>query len=83
VGTNNLPVLEPDTSQPPVSVQGIDLSIDVLGRFLCSTCYEAVGNGGPPVVIVGSGMFGAYAAGKIYRDGTNGNSAALRPIGRG
>jgi choline dehydrogenase-like flavoprotein len=73
VVANDLAVLKPDTSQPPVSVQRTDLSIDVLGRFLCSTWDEAVGNGGAPfdVVILGSGMFGAYAADKIYRDGTN------------
>jgi len=77
VVANDLAVLKPDTSQPTVSVQRTDLSIDVLGRFLCSTWDEAVGNGGAPfdVVIVGSGMFGAYAADKIYRDGTN---ASLR-----
>ena len=57
----------PDT----VEVQETAFSIDVLGRYLCSTYDEAVNNGGFPfdAIVIGAGMFGAYAAEKIYRQG--------------
>jgi hypothetical protein len=43
-------------------VQRTTLALDVLGRFICNTWDEAVGNGGAPfdVVILGEGMFGGY-----------------------
>jgi hypothetical protein len=55
--------------QPPPDVQRTTMSLDVLGRFVCSTWDEAVGNGGAPfdAVIVGAGMFGGYCADKISR----------------
>ncbi len=51
-------------------VQETTFSIDVLGRYICSTWDEAVSNGGlaPDVVVIGAGMFGAYFAEKMYRD---------------
>ncbi|MEA2791880.1 MAG: hypothetical protein QOG73_4286 [Acetobacteraceae bacterium] len=55
--------------QPPPDVQRTTMSLDVLGRFVCSTWDEAVGNGGAAfdAVIVGGGMFGGYCADKISR----------------
>lgn len=48
-------------------VQNTTLSIDAVGRYVCSTWDEATNNGGPPftVVIVGSGMYGGYLATKL------------------
>jgi hypothetical protein len=56
-----------------VEVQETSFSIDVLGRYLCNTLDEAVNNGGFPfdAVVIGAGMFGAYAAEKIYRAGND------------
>ena len=50
-------------------VQRTTLSLDVLGRFVCSTWDEAVNNGGAPfdVVILGAGMFGGYLADRLFR----------------
>src|SRR5207253_3668947 len=52
-----------------VEVQESSFSIDVLGRYVCSTWDEAVNNGGVAfdAVVIGAGMFGAYCAEKIYR----------------
>jgi choline dehydrogenase-like flavoprotein len=52
------------------------MSLDVLGRFICNTWDEAIGNGGDPfdAVIIGGGMFGGYCADKIFR------SEAGRPM---
>ncbi len=53
----------------PVSVQNTTLSLDVLGRFICNTWDEVTNNGGVQfdAIVIGSGMFGAYCAEKIYR----------------
>lgn len=55
-----------------VEVQETAFSVDVLGRYLCNTYDEAVNNGGFPfdAIVIGAGMFGAYAAEKIYRKGS-------------
>jgi choline dehydrogenase-like flavoprotein len=57
-----------ETNQP-VAVQETTFSVDVMGRFICNTWDEAVGNGGIAfdAVVIGAGMFGAYCAEKIYR----------------
>jgi len=57
----------PDT----VAIQNTRLSIDGLGRYLCSTWQEATENNGPPfdAVVIGSGMYGGYCASKIWRFG--------------
>ena len=62
--------------QPPPDVQRTTMSLDVLGRFICSTWDEAVNNGGAPfdAIIVGGGMFGGYCADKIAR------SSGARPL---
>jgi hypothetical protein len=63
-----LPYLRPDNTLA-VDFQDSEFTKDVIGRYVCSTFDEAINNGGPPfdVVVIGSGMFGAYAAEKIYR----------------
>ncbi len=62
-----LPKLIPDNQQ--VQVQNTTFSIDVLGRYTCSTWDEATANGGAPfaAVVIGAGMYGAYLAAKLYR----------------
>src|SRR6266849_2974875 len=54
-----------------VEVQETTFSIDVLGRYICNTYDEAVNNGGFPfdAIVIGAGMYGAYIAEKIYRQG--------------
>jgi hypothetical protein len=56
-----------ETNQP-VGVQETTFSVDVMGRFICNTWDEAVNNGGVAfdAVVIGTGMFGAYCAEKIY-----------------
>lgn len=56
-------------SQSSVDFQSTTFSIDALGRLICNTWDEATTNGGPPfdVVVIGSGMYGAYCATKINR----------------
>jgi 3-keto-disaccharide hydrolase/GMC oxidoreductase len=62
-----------------VEVQDTAFSLDVPGRYVCNTWDEAVNNGGFPfdVVVIGAGMYGAYIAEKIYRDGAAGNLRVL------
>ncbi|SEJ84167.1 hypothetical protein [Paraburkholderia diazotrophica] len=66
-------------SSIPVDIQDSEFTKDLLGHYLCSTYDEAVNNGGRPfdVVVIGAGMFGAYAADKIYRAGTDQNLRIL------
>jgi len=54
-----------------VEVQETTFSIDVLGRYICNTYDEAINNGGFPfdAIVIGGGMYGAYIAEKIYRQG--------------
>src|SRR5215469_9529026 len=61
-------------------VQQTTFSYDVLGRYICNNWQEikaAQGAGGYPfdVIVIGSGMYGAYCAEKLYRTGM---SSALR-----
>jgi hypothetical protein len=60
-------------------VQETTFSHDVLGRYICNTWDEAVNNGGAPfdAVVLGAGMFGAYCAQKIYRQGAASNKRVL------
>jgi choline dehydrogenase-like flavoprotein len=57
----------------PVAIQNTEFTSDVLGRFVCNTLDEAIGAGGRPfdAVVIGAGMFGAYAAEKLYREGND------------
>src|SRR5215217_7829255 len=54
-----------------VDVQETAFSLDVLGRWVCSSWAEVSANGGDPfdVVVIGAGMFGGYIADKLYRHG--------------
>src|SRR5258708_20678897 len=54
-----------------VEVQETTFSLDVLGRYICSTYDEAVNNGGFPfdAIVIGAGMYGSYFPEKIYRPG--------------
>jgi GMC oxidoreductase len=63
----------------PTIVQETTFSHDVLGRYICNTWDEAVNNGGAPfdAIVLGAGMFGAYCAQKIYRQGAASNKRVL------
>lgn len=63
----NTPILsgEPD-------VQRTSFSLDIMGRFLCNTYSKATTNADFDVVVIGSGMYGAYCAAKMSMDGTPG-----------
>jgi hypothetical protein len=73
-----LPYLRSDNSIN-VDIQDTEFAKDVLARYVCSTFDEAINNGGRPfdVVIIGAGMFGAYAAEKLYRQSENENLRIL------
>ena len=75
----NLPHLNTDPSLK-VGVQRTTLALDVLGRFVCNTLDEALNpdrEAQPPfdlsadfdAVVIGSGMYGAYCAARLYRNG--------------
>jgi choline dehydrogenase-like flavoprotein len=51
------------------TLQHTSLSVDAVGRHVCSTWHEATASGGPPftTVVVGAGMYGAYFAAKLAR----------------
>ena len=49
-------------------VQRTSFSLDIMGRFICNTFSEATTNADFDVIVIGSGMYGAYCASKIYRD---------------
>ena len=73
-----LSYLRPDNSLP-VDIQDTEFTDDLVGRYICSTFDEAINNGGEPfdVVVIGAGMFGAYAAEKIYRKSADQNLRIL------
>jgi choline dehydrogenase-like flavoprotein len=66
---SDLPMLVPGDRS--VEVQRTSLSLDAVGRYLCSTWDEAMGNGGAPfdVVVVGAGMYGGHLAARAWRLG--------------
>ncbi len=47
-------------------VQRTSFSIDALARYACNTWDEAIASGKFDVVVIGSGMYGSYAASKLY-----------------
>ncbi len=61
-------------------VQRTTFSLDVLGRFLCSTFDEATANEDFDVVVVGSGMYGAYCAAKLYAESAVPGRTPLRVL---
>jgi choline dehydrogenase-like flavoprotein len=52
----------------------------VLGRFICSTYDEATTNPDFDVVVIGSGMYGSYAAAKIYSESAKSGRTPLRVL---
>ncbi|HBL46895.1 MAG TPA: hypothetical protein DDZ90_26260, partial [Planctomycetaceae bacterium] len=62
-------------------VQATTFSVDGVARFACNTWEEledARGTRGFDIVIVGSGMYGAYLAAKLHEFGQALGSAAPR-----
>jgi hypothetical protein len=57
----NLPRLLPDNNAR-VEVQDTEFTLDVVGRYVCSTWDEVVNINGVAfdAVVIGAGMFGAY-----------------------
>src|SRR5215212_3901430 len=69
-----LPILQPGSSPAPFDVQDTAFSYDVLGRYICNTWEEIDASrvsGAYPfdAIVIGAGMFGAYCAEKLYREG--------------
>ena len=57
---------------PLPDIQRTTLSVDGLGRFTCNTWDEIIAaqSGGQfDIVIIGSGMYGAYTAAKLFEQG--------------
>jgi choline dehydrogenase-like flavoprotein len=74
-----VPQLQPSTEGFPPGqpdVQRTSFSLDVLGRFLCSTWEEATTNPDFDAVVLGAGMYGGYAAAKLFTE----SAAAGRPL---
>jgi hypothetical protein len=69
-----------DQAFPPgePDVQRSSFSLDVLGRFVCSTWEEASTNPDFDVVVIGSGMYGAYCAAKVYSESARPGRTPLR-----
>lgn len=67
------PAGEPD-------VQRTSFSLDAVGRFLCNTFDEATTNPDFDVVVVGSGMYGAYCAAKAYSESAVAGRTPLRVL---
>jgi choline dehydrogenase-like flavoprotein len=51
-----------------VDYQETSFSVDVVARNVCNTWEEATTNPDFDAVVIGSGMFGAYCAEKLFRD---------------
>jgi choline dehydrogenase-like flavoprotein len=51
-----------------VDYQETALSVDAVARNVCNTWGEAVTNPAFDAVVIGSGMFGGYCAGRLFRD---------------
>ncbi len=66
----NLPKLNPDPNNR-VELQNNTFTLDGLARYICSTYAEATtatqNTGGFDAVVIGSGMYGAYAAAKLFQ----------------
>jgi choline dehydrogenase-like flavoprotein len=68
VPLKRLRVTGEDFPQGEPDVQRTTLSLDVMGRFVCSTYDEATQNPDFDVVVIGAGMYGAYCAAKVYSE---------------
>src|SRR4029077_5801697 len=51
-----------------VDYQETSFSVDAVARNVCNTWEEATTNPAFDAVVIGSGMFGAYCADKLFRD---------------
>jgi hypothetical protein len=51
-----------------VDYQETSFSVDAVARNVCNTWEEAMTNPAFDAVVIGSGMFGAYCADKLFRD---------------
>src|ERR1700722_20661583 len=51
-----------------VDYQETSFSVDAVARNVCNTWEEATTNPDFDVVVIGSGMFGAYCADKLFRN---------------
>ncbi|WP_306751692.1 hypothetical protein [Paracoccus actinidiae] len=69
-----------DKDFPPgePDVQRTTFSIDAMGRFICNTYDEAVRNPAFDVIVIGSGMYGAYCAAKLYSESGQPGRTPLR-----
>lgn len=77
----NLPELVASNDRT-VEVQRTTFTYDVVSRFICNTLTEIEAQsraGGRPfdVIVVGSGMYGAYAASKLFELGRNQSARTL------
>lgn len=65
----------------PGGIQDTSFNRDALSRFVCNTLDEALAAvpGGFDVIVVGSGMYGAYFATDIYNKTKNFGSGRPRP----
>jgi hypothetical protein len=64
---SHLPRLTPYPIEK-VDYQETSFSVDAVARNVCNTWEEAMTNPAFDAVVVGSGMFGAYCADKLFRD---------------
>ncbi len=67
---------------PPPDVQNTSFSADALARFTCNTWDEVMrvdGGRGIDVVVIGSGMYGAYTAAKLFEQGRRMDDAERAP----
>ena len=64
---SHLPRLIPSPTEE-VEYQETSFSVDPIARNICNTWEEAMTNPAFDVVVIGSGMFGAYCADKLFRD---------------
>jgi choline dehydrogenase-like flavoprotein len=66
----------------PPDIQRTTFAVDALARFTCNTWEEILGaqaGGEFDIVIVGSGMYGAYAAAKLFEQGRRMNQSQDAP----
>jgi choline dehydrogenase-like flavoprotein len=73
-----LEATEKDFPAGDPDVQRTTFSIDAMGRFICNTYQEATRNPEFDVVVIGSGMYGAYCAAKIFSESGQSGRTPLR-----
>jgi len=64
---SHLPRLIPSPVEE-AEYQETSFSVDAVARNVCNTWEEAMTNPAFDVIVIGSGMFGAYCADKLFRD---------------